>query len=67
MIEALVLGLEGGGDNGGYILGMCSGHPLVASYSSPNFFSLSLWSLKKFSIVFSLCVYKLKFSVRLSI
>ena len=39
MVEALILGLEGGGDNGGYILGMCSGHSLVASYSSSNFFS----------------------------
>ena len=29
-------GKEGGGDNGGYILGMCSGLSLVASYSSPH-------------------------------
>ena len=38
MVEALVCGLEGGEDYEGYILGMCSGHSLVASYSSPNFF-----------------------------
>ena len=31
--------VEGGRDNGGYILGMCNGHSLIASYSSPNFFS----------------------------
>ena len=38
MVNALVQGLEGGGDSGGYILEMCSGHSLVASYSSSNFF-----------------------------
>ena len=37
-VEALVQRLEGGGDNGGYILGMYSGHSLVASYTGPNFF-----------------------------
>ena len=36
MVEALIQGLEGGRDNGDYILGMCSGHSLVASYSSPK-------------------------------
>ena len=39
MVDALIYGLEGGGDNGGYILWMCDGHSLVASYSNPNFFS----------------------------
>ena len=39
MVEALVCGLEGGGDNGGLILEVCTGHSLVASYSCPNFFS----------------------------
>ena len=34
MVEALVRGLEGGGDNGGYILEMYSGHSLIASYSN---------------------------------
>ena len=38
MVEALVSGLEGGGDNGSYIIGMCSGHSLVASYSGPKIF-----------------------------
>ena len=33
MVEALVCRLEGGGDNGGYILGVCNGHSFVASYS----------------------------------
>ena len=42
MVEALVYGLEGGGDKSGYILGMCSDHSLVASYSSPNFFHILL-------------------------
>ena len=39
MVEALVQGLEGGGDNGGYILEMYSGHSLDVSYSGSNFFS----------------------------
>ena len=38
MVRASVQELEGGGNNGSYILGMCSDHSLVASYSSPNFF-----------------------------
>ena len=42
MVEALVCGLEGGGDKSGYIPGMCSDHSLVASYSGPNFFRLLL-------------------------
>ena len=42
MVETLVQGLEGVGDNGGYILKMCSGHSLVASYCSPNFFCFVL-------------------------
>ena len=45
--------LEGGGDNGGYILRMYSGHSLVASHFGPNFFVL-FWSLKKFGVVFLL-------------
>ena len=36
MVEALVCGLDGGGDKSGYIPGMCSDHSLVASYSSPK-------------------------------
>ena len=39
MVEALVQGLKGGGDNGGYIPGMCNDLSLVASHSGPNFFS----------------------------
>ena len=42
MVEALVCGLEGGGDKSGYIPGMCSDHSLVASYSGPTFFHLLL-------------------------
>ena len=38
--ESLVGGLKGGRNNSGYILRMYSGHSLVASYSSPNFFGL---------------------------
>ena len=53
MVEALVRGLEGGGDNGGYIFGMCNDHSLVASYFGPNFFVL-IWRLKKFGVVFLL-------------
>ena len=53
MIEALVCRLEDGGDNGGYILEMCSGHSLVASYSSPNFL-VSFWCIKKFGTLFPL-------------
>ena len=32
MLEALVQGLKGSGDNGGFIFRMCSGHSLAASY-----------------------------------
>ena len=38
MVEALVRGLEGGGDNGGYIPEMCGDLSLVASHFGPNFF-----------------------------
>ena len=58
MVEALVQGLEGGGDNGGYILEMCSGHSLVASYSGPNCFSSHFGALESL-------VYKLEFSLGL--
>ena len=47
-------GLKGGGNNGGYILGMCSCHSLVASYSSPISFLLYFWRFRKFDIVFPL-------------
>ena len=46
MVEALVRGLEGGRDNGSYILGMCSDLLLVASHSDPNFFLSHLGHLK---------------------
>ena len=36
MVQVLVCELDGGGDNGGYILKMCTGHSLVASYSGPK-------------------------------
>ena len=52
MVEALVQGLKGGGDNGGYILEMCSGHPLVASYFGPNFFFI-IWRFRKLGNIFS--------------
>ena len=42
MVKDLVQGLEGGGDNDGYILGMCSDLLMVALHSSPNFFRLIL-------------------------
>ena len=48
-----LLGLEGGGDNGGYILRMCSDLLLVASHFGPNFFRLIL-DIRKFGIVFPL-------------
>ena len=38
MVEALIRRLGGGGDKGGYILGMCTSHSLVALYSGPKFF-----------------------------
>ena len=38
--------------NGGYILGMCSGHSLVASYFGPNFFPSHFVALE--SLVLSL-------------
>ena len=60
MVEALVCGLEGGGDKSDYIPGMCSDHSLVASYSSPNFFS-SPFGIKQFGAHFPLQVYKLEF------
>ena len=53
MVEALVLGLEGGGDNGGYICGMYSDHLLVASHSSPNFFSIHFGCLESLVLSFS--------------
>ena len=52
MVEALVQGLKGGGNNGGYILRMCSGHSLVASYSSPNFFSSHFGGLQSLVLFF---------------
>ena len=52
MVEALVQGLEGGGDNGGYILGMCSGHSLVASYSGPIFYWSHFGSLERLVLSF---------------
>ena len=52
MVEALVCGLEGGGEKSGYILGMCSDHSLVASYSGPNFFFVSFWCIKQFGAHF---------------
>ena len=54
MVEALVRGLEGGGDNGGYILGMCSDLLLVASHSGPNFFSSHFGHLKVWYCISSL-------------
>ena len=65
MVEALVRGLEGGGDNGGYIPGMCSDHSLVASHSRAYFFFISFWTFRKFGAIFSLQVYKLEFLLRL--
>ena len=38
VVEALVQGLEGGGDNGGSIPGMCNDLLLVTSHFDPNFF-----------------------------
>ena len=52
MVEALVQGLEGGGDNGGYIFGTCSGHSLIASYSGPNFFSSHFGALESLVLSF---------------
>ena len=46
MVKALIRGLEGGQDNGGYILEMCSSHSLVALYSGPNFFSFHFGALE---------------------
>ena len=53
LVEALIYGLEGGGDNGGQILRMCTCHLLVASYSGPKIFAL-FWCIKKFSAYFPL-------------
>ena len=52
MVEALVQGLEGGGDNGGYILGTCSGHSLIASYSSPKTFLSHFGALESLVLSF---------------
>ena len=52
MVEVLVRGLEGGGDNGGYILEMCSGHSLVALYFGPNFFSSHFGALESLVLSF---------------
>ena len=56
MVEALVRRLEGGGDNGGYILGMCSDLSLVALHSGPNFFLVSFWMLKSLVLSFQIGV-----------
>ena len=52
MVEALVRGLEGGGNSGGYILGICSGRTLVASYSDSNFFSSHFGALESLVLSF---------------
>ena len=52
MVKALVCGLEGGGDNSGYILRMCNGYSLVASYSSPNYFSSLFRGLESLIVFF---------------
>ena len=52
MMEALVRGLEGGGDSGGYILKMCNGHSLVASYSGPIYFSSHFGALESLVLSF---------------
>ena len=44
--------VEGNGDNGGYILGMYNGHSLIASYSSPNFFSSYFGGLESLVLSF---------------
>ena len=53
MVEALVQGLEGDGDNGDYISEMCSDLLLVASHSSPIYFHLIL-DVRKFGTNFPL-------------
>ena len=53
MVEALIRGLEGVGDNGGYIPGMCNDLLLVASHFGPNFFRLIL-DVRKFGTIFPL-------------
>ena len=52
MVEALVQGLEGGGDNGGYIPGMCIGHSLVVSHFGPNYFSFHFGHLESLVLSF---------------
>ena len=52
MVKALVQGLEGSGDYGGYILKMYSGHSLVAPYSSPNFFGSHFGALESLGLSF---------------
>ena len=54
MVEASVRGLEGGGDNGGYIPEMCNKLSLVALHSSPIFFLGLFWTFRKFGTVFPL-------------
>ena len=64
MVEALVRGLEGGGDNGGYIPKMCSDHSLVASHFGPNFFWSHFGRLESLVLSFLFVVNKLEFLLR---
>ena len=52
MVEASVRGLEGGGDNGGYIPRMCSELSLVASPFGPTFFSIYFGCLENLVLSF---------------
>ena len=56
MVEALIRGLEGGGDNGGYILGMCNDLLLDASYSDPKKNLSHFGRLKVWYYLFSLSI-----------
>ena len=48
--------LKGGGDNGGYILKMCNGHLLVASYLDPKIFLSLFGGLESLVFFFSLSI-----------